>query len=94
VADGGGVDSKLKSWLERGDDEMKRCLKMKWWQQARLGSMGKKRDTHDGVATSAGGEVATERGKVGDDNSWANVNLTGQKMIKIHTVHSATTNGR
>jgi hypothetical protein len=29
-----------------------------------------------GVATSAGGEAAPGRGKVGDDASWADTNLT------------------
>jgi hypothetical protein len=31
------------------------------------------------MVTSSGGEAAPERGKGGDDVSWANVNLTGQK---------------
>jgi hypothetical protein len=33
----------------------------------------------DGVKTSAGGEAAPERGKGGDDASWVDTNLTGQK---------------
>jgi hypothetical protein len=31
------------------------------------------------VTTSAGGEAAPERGKGGDNASWADVNLTGSK---------------
>jgi hypothetical protein len=34
----------LQFRLERGGDEIKRCQKMKRRQQARLGSMGNKRD--------------------------------------------------
>jgi hypothetical protein len=46
------------------------------------------------VMTSAEGEVALRRGKRGDDTSWANVNITGRKMKKIHVVNSAGTNRR
>jgi hypothetical protein len=35
---------------------------------------------HASVMTLAGGEAALERGKGGDDISWADVNLTGQKI--------------
>jgi hypothetical protein len=45
------------------------------------------------VVTSTGGEVAPGRGKVGDDISWADANLTELKNKKIHTVNSAATNG-
>jgi hypothetical protein len=34
---------------------------------------------HGGVATSVGGEVASERGNGGDDTSWTDTNLTGPK---------------
>jgi hypothetical protein len=34
---------------------------------------------HDSVVVSAGGEATPGRGKGGDDVSWADVNLTGQK---------------
>jgi hypothetical protein len=54
--------------------------------------MRRKRDTerrHDDVGQRRGG---TEEGKGGDDVSWADVNLTGPKMKKIHTVDSAGTN--
>jgi hypothetical protein len=33
----------------------------------------------DGVATSDGGEAAPGRGKGGEDTSWDDTNLTGQK---------------
>jgi hypothetical protein len=45
VADGDGADSILQFRLERGDDRIKYCRKIKWRQRARLGSMGRKRDT-------------------------------------------------
>jgi hypothetical protein len=45
VASGGGVDSMLRFWLKRLGDKTKRCRKMKWRQQAHLGSMGMKCDT-------------------------------------------------
>jgi hypothetical protein len=48
---------------------------------------------HGGVTTSAKGEVAPRREKEGDNVSWANANLTGQKMKKIHTSDSTGTNG-
>jgi hypothetical protein len=47
-----------------------------------------------GMTTSVGGEVAPGRGKGEDNVSWANANLTGQKMKKIHAVDSAASNGR
>jgi hypothetical protein len=46
------------------------------------------------VATSVEGEAASERGKGGDDANWADVNVTGPKIKKIHTVDSVATNGR
>jgi hypothetical protein len=47
---------------------------------------------HGGVATSAGGEVAPERGKGGDNASWADANLIGPKIEKIHVVDSTAIN--
>jgi hypothetical protein len=47
----------------------------------------------DGATMSIRGEVAPRRGKERDDASWADVNLIGPKMKKIHTVDSAATNG-
>jgi hypothetical protein len=44
VASGGDADSMLRFQLERGDDMMKYCQKMKRRQRARLDSMGRKRD--------------------------------------------------
>jgi hypothetical protein len=44
-------------WVERGCDRVKRCWKMKRWQRAHLGSMGRKRDTtrlHDDVGRRRG----------------------------------------
>jgi hypothetical protein len=38
-----------------------------------------------GMVTSAGGEAALERGKRGDDDSWADVNLTWSKNEKKST---------
>jgi hypothetical protein len=45
VAGGSGANSMLWFWLERGGDRTKHCRKMKQRQQARLVSMGRKRDT-------------------------------------------------
>jgi hypothetical protein len=47
----------------------------------------------DGVTTSTGGEATPERGKEGDDASWADTSLTVSKMKKIHAVDSTITNG-
>jgi hypothetical protein len=44
VACNGAVDSMLQFQLERGDNGMKHCQKMKRSQQARLVSMERKRD--------------------------------------------------
>jgi hypothetical protein len=46
------------------------------------------------VTTLAGKEATPGRRKGGDDASWADVNLTSQKMKKIHAIVSAGTNGR
>jgi hypothetical protein len=45
-------------WLEIGDDETKRCRKMKWRRRDRLGSMRRKCDTvrrHCDVGQRRGG---------------------------------------
>jgi hypothetical protein len=44
--------------------------------------------------TSTGGEVAPVRAKGGDDANWDDVNLSGQKMKKMHAVDSVSTNGQ
>jgi hypothetical protein len=44
------------------------------------------------MAMSVGREAAPRRGKGWDDASWADMNFTGLKMIKIHAVDSAVTN--
>jgi hypothetical protein len=46
-----------------------------------------------GVMMSAGGE-ATPKKRGWDDASWADTNLTGPKMKKIHAVDSVAINGR
>jgi hypothetical protein len=43
--------------------------------------------------TSAGEEAASRRGKGGDDTCWADANLTGPKMKKMHMVDSVAING-
>jgi hypothetical protein len=59
---------------------MKYCRKMKRRQRARLGSMGRKRDTRCGcVVMSVRGEAASGMRKGGDDASWASADLTGLK---------------
>jgi hypothetical protein len=45
----------------------------------------------DGVMISA---ATPGREKGGDDTSWADMNLLGQKINKIHVINSADTNGR
>jgi hypothetical protein len=45
------------------------------------------------MATSAKGEAAPGRGMGGDDTRSTGVNLTGQKMKKIHGADSVATNG-
>jgi hypothetical protein len=47
-----------------------------------------------GVTPSARGEAAPRRKNRGDDASWTDVNLTGQKMKKINMFDSAGTNER
>jgi hypothetical protein len=41
-----------------------------------------------------GGETAPRREKGGDDISWADANLIGPKIKKIHAVDLAGINGR
>jgi hypothetical protein len=53
---------------------------MKRRQRARLGSMGRKRDTMRRRAL-AGGEMIPGRRKGVDDASWADTNLTGPKKF-------------
>jgi hypothetical protein len=48
----------------------------------------------DGVTTSASGEAVPGRGKGVDNTYWTDMNLTGQKMKKIHAVDSISTNWR
>jgi hypothetical protein len=58
VACCGGADSMLQFQLEMGGDGMKHCQKMKRRQRARLGSMGRKRDTvweRDDISRRRGG---------------------------------------
>jgi hypothetical protein len=58
VAGGGGADSMLQYWLERGGDGMKHYWKMKQRQRARLGYMGRKCDMawwHHNVRRRRGG---------------------------------------
>jgi hypothetical protein len=63
VADGGGVDSMIRFQLERRDDGMKKCRKMKRRQRVCLDSMGWKRDMvwwRDNIGRRRGG---TGKGK-------------------------------
>jgi hypothetical protein len=58
VAYGGGADSMLQFWLERGDNGIKHSQKMKWRQQACLGSTGRKCDAvrqRDDISRRRGG---------------------------------------
>jgi hypothetical protein len=48
----------------------------------------------DGVMTLIRREATPGRGKGGDDASWIDTNLIGQKMKKIHMIDSAGTNER
>jgi hypothetical protein len=48
---------------------------------------------YSSVTTSAGGEAASGKEKGGDNVSWADANLTGLKMKKIHAVVLVATNG-
>jgi hypothetical protein len=92
AAGDGGVDSMLQFWLERGDNGMKHCRKMKRWQRARLGPMGRKRRQRARLGSmerkrnmaQRRGKIGqrrggTEEGKGGDDASWVDTNLTGPK---------------
>jgi hypothetical protein len=49
---------------------------------------------HGIVTTSVGGDATQGRGKGGDGVGWADANLSGQKMKKIHMIDSASTNER
>jgi hypothetical protein len=46
------------------------------------------------MTTSVGGEAILRRGKGVDDTSWADANLIGLKIKKIHAVDSTGTNER
>jgi hypothetical protein len=46
------------------------------------------------MVTSARGEAALKREKVGDDASRVDTNHTGREMKKIHAVDSTATNER
>jgi hypothetical protein len=46
------------------------------------------------VTTLDRGEVASKRGKEGDDVSWADVNLNGPKNKKIHVIDLVAINGQ
>jgi hypothetical protein len=52
--------------------------------------MGRKHDTTYGVISRRRGGTGEGNGE--DNINWANVNLTGPKIKKIHTVNSVTTN--
>jgi hypothetical protein len=95
VTNVGDADSMLRFWLERGDDGMKHCWKMKRIQRARL-SMGRKRDT-----ALRCGDVGRRRGGTvggGEREETTPVGMTRillcRKMKKTHAVDSAATNGR
>jgi hypothetical protein len=61
VVSGGGVDSMLWFHLERGGDRTKHYRKMKWKQQARLGSMERKCDM-----VRRCGDIGRRRGGTGE----------------------------
>jgi hypothetical protein len=44
-----------------------------------------------GIMILVGGEAALGKEKGGDNGRWVDANLTGQKMKKIHAVHSVVT---
>jgi hypothetical protein len=71
-----------------------RYRKMKQRQRARLGSMGRKRDTMQRCGDVVSEERRHREGKGGDDTSWADKNLSGPKIEKIHMVDSDATNGQ
>jgi hypothetical protein len=67
----------------------KHYRKMKQRQRAHHDSIVRKR----AVLTLTGGEVAPGRENRGDNDSWANMDLTRSKIKKIHTVDSFVTIG-
>jgi hypothetical protein len=69
----------LQFWLKWGGDEMKRCWKMSEGSKLVLASWKGSVTWSNGMAMSAGGEVASGMEKGRDDTSWANGNLTGPK---------------
>jgi hypothetical protein len=62
IACGGGANSMLQFRLERGGNRTKHYWKMKWWQQAHLGSMGKKRDP-----VLRRNDISQRRGGIGEE---------------------------
>jgi hypothetical protein len=78
VTNVGDADSMLRFWLERGDDGMKHCWKMKRIQRARL-SMGRKRDTALRCGDVGRRRGGTGGGEGGDNASWDDTNLTVSK---------------
>jgi hypothetical protein len=80
VACCGDVDSMLRFQDERRSDGMKCCRKTKWGRSELVWAQWEGSVIRcNGVATSARGEAAPERGKRGDDASWADMNLTAPK---------------
>jgi hypothetical protein len=69
VCDGGGATSLVQFRLERGDDGMKHCRKMKRSSELLLAPWKGSMIWCDDVMTSAGGDAAPGRGNGGDDTS-------------------------
>jgi hypothetical protein len=80
--------------LERGGDGLKHYWKMKQMQRAHLASMRKKHDTTQWRGDAGQRRGGTEEEKGGDNASWDDANLTGQKIKKIHAIDSFATNRR
>jgi hypothetical protein len=86
VANDGDVDLMLQFQFEMGYDETKQR------QWAHLDFMGGNVTWCSIVTTSGRGDAAPEREKRGKDVSCPDLNLTGWKMKKIHTVDSIAIN--
>jgi hypothetical protein len=69
-----GTDSMLRFQVERRDDGTKRYRKMKWRQQARLSSMGRKRIYGAAVCRHRPEDMQHQEG---NNASWPDTNLTG-----------------
>jgi hypothetical protein len=93
VAGGGGADSMLQFQFESGGDRTKRCWKIKCKQRARVGSMGRKRDTmrwRGDIGRKRGG---TEEGKGRTQRQLGcRESYWDEKMKKIHAFDSGATN--